>query len=97
MYELLTRREAYLFFLAVGGDVGELPEPLTSAECFLHNACLDKAAKELAAIAADVETADNSSGDGAMYDGVAGDNDSTSGEGQVKDELPHNGGSETEV
>lgn len=43
MYELLTRRESYLLFLAVGGDAAQLPEPLTPAEYFLHDKCLRKA------------------------------------------------------
>jgi len=47
MYELLTRREAYLFFLAMGGDETQLPEPLTPAEDFLYKACMEKVAKEL--------------------------------------------------
>jgi hypothetical protein len=42
-FELLERKDAYLLFLAVGGDVEKLPKPLNAVEVKLYDLCVDKA------------------------------------------------------
>lgn len=76
MYELLTRREAYLLFLAVGGDAAQLPEPLTPAEYFLYDECLRKAKREseVAAVAGELAGEPANIIDPGSEDNGAGDN-----------------------
>lgn len=42
-FELLERKDAYLLFLSVGGDVEKLPKPLNAVEVKLYDLCVDKA------------------------------------------------------
>ena len=42
-FELLERKDAYLLFLAVGGDVEKLPKPLNAVEVKLYDLCVDRA------------------------------------------------------